>query len=258
MTVMLGNDRQGRPAADTSRNQAVPYKRQWRPAFRALRRLLKDPDDTPQVFEIMRSLNGTSPRKGYIRLIGLTTGARQAYERTELADRLMDRDWLSSFAPGTVGAAYRDFTWSENLSADGLVKDSERGLRSDLVNVPSPIAWYTRRVRDLHDLWHILTGYGRDKHGEACLVAFSYSQTRSLGWLIIALGFAYRAPADVPGVRNAIREGFRNGRRAYWLLDVDYEQLMHEPLETARQRLGIALPVRYHRVLAHMSAPEAA
>jgi ubiquinone biosynthesis protein COQ4 len=34
----------------------------------------------------------------------------------------------------------------------------------------------------VHDIWHVLTGYRRDALGEACLVAFSYAQTRGLGW----------------------------------------------------------------------------
>ncbi len=253
MTIMFARNRHGRSIADTSGDRPAVYKLQWRTAFRALRRLLGDPDATGQVFEIMRALNPPATKRGYLRLIDAPAGARLAYERTELAPRLMDRDWLSGFAPGTVGAAYRDFVWSENLSADGLVQESQRGLGAGLVDVPSPIAWYGRRIRDTHDLWHILSGYGRDPLGEACLVAFSYSQTRGLGWLLIALGAAVRSEG-VPGVRGAIHEGYRNGKRAAWLPSVDYEALMAEPLEAARERLGIAPPTRYRAVVARVGA----
>ncbi len=254
MTIVLAKGRQGRAVADIGRDEPTAYKRQWRVAFRALRKLLGNPDDTGQVFEIMRALNPPATKSGYLRLIDSPTGARLAYHRTELAERLMDRDWLTSFAPGTVGAAYRDFVWSENLSADGLVQESQRGLSAELVNAPSPIAWYGRRIRDVHDVWHILTGYGRDPLGEACLVAFSYSQTRGLGWLLIALGAAARGGGGVPGVRAAIREGFRHGKRSAWLPNVDYEALMTEPLEAARERLGIAPPTRYRAVVARVRA----
>ena len=254
MTIVLAKGRHGRGIADTSRDQPAPYKRQWRIAFRALRRLLGNPDETGEVFEIMRALNPPATKRGYLRLIDNPAGARLAYERTELAGRLMDRDWLTSFAPDTVGAAYRDFVWSENLSAQGLVQESQRGLRAELVDAPSPIAWYGRRIRDVHDVWHILTGYGRDPLGEACLVAFSYSQTRGLGWLMIALGAAVRGGSGVPGVRHAIFEGFRHGRRSAWLPNVDYETLFTEPLEAARERLGIAPPLRYRQVVARVRA----
>lgn len=253
MTIVLARGRQGHSVADTRRDRAAPHKYQWRRAFGALRRLLADPDATGQVFEIMRALNPPATKRGYLRLIDTAAGARLAYERTELAARLMDRDWLTSFADGTVGAAYRDFVWSENLSADGLVKESQRGLDAELIDAPSPVAWYGRRIRDTHDLWHILTGYGRDPLGEACLVAFSYSQTRGLGWLLIALGAAARS-GGIAGVRGAILEGYRHGKRSAWLPSVDYEALMHEPIEAARKRLGIAPPDRYRAVVARYRA----
>src|ERR1019366_570854 len=53
-------------------------------------------------------------------------GGRIAYERVELSKCLMDRAWLASFAPGTVGAAYAEFTARENLSAEGLAEESRK------------------------------------------------------------------------------------------------------------------------------------
>ena len=217
--------------------------------FGALRRLMRDPDDTAQVFEIMRTLNRPSTRKGYLRLIARPEGARLAYERTELAARLMDADWLARFAPGTLGAAYHDFVTREGLSADGLATVSKQGLQAHEIDVPDPIAWYGRRIRDTHDLWHMLTGYGRDPLGEACLVAFSYSQTRGRGWLVIALG-ALAKGGIVPGARAAIVEGFRRGRRAEWLPGFDFEALMAMPIEAARTTLGITPPHAYDKVIA--------
>jgi ubiquinone biosynthesis protein COQ4 len=87
-------------------------RRQWGVALRALRRLLSDKEDTGQVFEIMGALNGDSTARNYRRLLTTPRGGRLAYERVELAQRLMDDAWLDAFAPGTVGAAYRDFVRS--------------------------------------------------------------------------------------------------------------------------------------------------
>lgn len=89
---------------------------EWGKALAALRRLLADKEDTTAVFEIMRALNGDTIKKGYDRLLTVPDGGRMAYEARELAPRLMDDAWLDSFAPGSVGAAYRDFIRSENLS----------------------------------------------------------------------------------------------------------------------------------------------
>lgn len=227
---------------------AIPRpRRQWRKAFKALRQLLTDKEDTGQVFEIMRALNAGTEARNYAHLLQTLSGGRIAYERVEMAPKLMDDAWLDSFAPGTVGAAYRAFVRSENISAKGLVDISRE--RASYVDVQHPHAWLGRRTRDVHDIWHVLTGYHRDGLGEACLVAFSYAQTGGLGWALIALGAIFRARAfkDQPRVA-AIRQGYRRGKAAKWLLGEDYVQLMSEPLEAARRRLALTPPTIYDSI----------
>ena len=233
-----------RPAATASLPR--PH-RQWGAALKALRRLLTDKEDTGQVFEIMRALNGDSNARNYARLIATAAGGRLAYERVELAPKLMDDTWLDGFAAGTVGAAYRDFVRSENISAEGLAEISRR--RQSLVGEAHPYAWFGRRTRDSHDLWHILSGYHRDGLGEACLVAFSFAQTRALGWALIALGAGLRALAGGAGLHaRAIWQGYRRGGAARWLPGEDYVVLMSEPLETARRRLNISPATIYDSI----------
>ena len=230
--------------------KAARPRREWGKALSALRKLLRDNEDTVQVFEIMRALNHGSAHKGYLKLLGGPTGARLAYEHVELASRLMDDAWLDSFAEGSVGAAYRDFVRRERLSAEGLAQVSAVGVDPELINNKDPVAWYGRRIRDVHDLWHIVTGYDRDPLGEACLVAFSFVQTRGLGWLAIALGVLAKGGGGVPGVRGAILEGFRHSRSAAWMPGVDYERLMRLPIDVARAELHILPPRRYQAVVA--------
>jgi ubiquinone biosynthesis protein COQ4 len=219
----------------------------WAHALRSLRRLLNDKEDTTAVFEIMRALNGTSTAKGYLRLLETQQGGRIAYERPEFARRLMDDAWLDSLPEGSVGAAYRNFVRSERISAEGLIEVSRQGAPA--VDEQHPYAWMGRRTRDVHDIWHILSGYHRDALGEACLVAFSYAQTKGLGWALIGLGAASRArkARTYPYVK-AIWQGYRRGKAARWLLGEDYEALMAEPLEAARRRLGITPPTIYDAI----------
>jgi ubiquinone biosynthesis protein COQ4 len=221
--------------------------RQWGAALKALRRLLSDKDDTGQVFEIMRALNGGTSEKNYRRLLETTAGGRIAYEHVELAPMLMDQAWLDSFAPGTVGAAYRDFIRSENFSAEGLAEISRR--RQVRIDEPHPYNWFGRRIRDTHDIWHILSGYHRDGLGEACLVAFSFAQTRGLGWATIAFGAGFKALREGhwPAAR-AIRQGYKRGKAAKWLPGEDAVRLMSEPLDAARRRLNITPATIYDAI----------
>jgi ubiquinone biosynthesis protein COQ4 len=221
-------------------------KLEWGKALTALRRLLADKEDTTAVFEIMRALNGDSIKKGYDRLLTVHDGGRMAYEAAELAPKLMNDAWLDSFAPGTVGAAYRDFIRSQHLSAEGLAEVS-RSVGDD-IEVKHPYAWFGRRNRDVHDLWHILSGYHRDALGEACLVAFSYAQTKGLGWALIAVGAAFSSRKGDYPYSKAIWQGYQRGKAAAWLLGEDYERLMAEPLEDARRRLNITPATLYNAI----------
>jgi ubiquinone biosynthesis protein COQ4 len=233
-------------AERTALHGAAP-KLDWVHAFKSLRRLLNDKEDTGQVFEIMRALNGSSTAKGYLRLLETPQGGRIAYERPEFAHRLMDDAWLDSLPQGSVGAAYRNFVRSERISAEGLIEVSRQA--GEPIDQRHPYAWMGRRTRDVHDIWHILSGYHRDALGEACLVAFSYAQTKGLGWALIAAGAAWRARGGkrYPYVK-AIWQGFRRGKAAKWLLGEDYERLMAEPLESARRRLNITPATIYDSI----------
>lgn len=217
-------------------------------ALRAFRKLVHDKEDTAQVFEIMRALSGRSVSRGYRRMLATVEGGRQAFLHDELAHKLDDPVWLARFAPGTVGAVYRAFRGARGFTADGLA-EVERAV-APFIDAPHPIIWYSRRLRDIHDVWHVLTGYETDALGEACVVAFSYGQTRNLGFAFIGWGAAreiQRASPSVPA-RKAVFEAWRNGRAARWLPGLDYEALFEQPLEATRARLGIRPPRVYESV----------
>ncbi|MFS8975837.1 Coq4 family protein [Cupriavidus necator] len=222
-----------------------PYKQDVLTAFKAIRKLLADSNDTEQVFRIMRALNGPSMPRNFSRLLSTPDGRRMVYQRIELAERLADPDYVSRFAPGTVGAAYREFLEKTGYSADGLARISN--LDQEPI-VEDAYMWFGRRTRDIHDIWHVLTGYRADESlGEAALVAFSYAQTGGKGWAFIAVAASIKSlrVSRSLGFASAVLEGYRSGRRAAWLLGEDYEKLLHEPIEAARLRLGIAQAVRY-------------
>ena len=229
-------------------------RRDWRTAFDAIRKLLANGDDTTQVFRIMRALNVGNAPMNYARFIATPEGGRMAYERVELAERLSDKAYVTQFAPGTVGAAYRHFLESTGYSADGLAEISKVNREEDM---PHPYAWFGRRVRDTHDIWHVLTGYKADESlGEAALVAFSYAQVGGLGWAFIG-GAAALKSLRVTGntlFARAVWEGYRNGRKAKWISGEDYEKLLHEPIDAARARLGIVTPVAYLKAQRELGA----
>ena len=217
-------------------------------ALRAFRKLIRNKEDTTQVFEIMRALSGRSISRGYNRMLKTLEGGRQAFLREELAHKLDDPVWLSRFEPGSVGAAYRAFREARGFTAEGLADEARKV--APLVDAQHPVIWYSRRIRDVHDVWHVLTGYGTDALGEACVVSFSYAQTRNLGFAFIGWGAAREVQREAPSVpaRRAVWQAYRNGRAARWLPGLDYEALFEQPLEAVRERLNIRPATVYEGV----------
>ncbi|KQT32106.1 ubiquinone biosynthesis protein [Sphingomonas sp. Leaf412] len=221
-------------------------RRDWRTAVDAIRKLMANGDDTTQVFRIMRALNVGNAPENYAKLLATSQGGRIAHDQVELAARFADPAFVASFAPGTVGAAYRHFLESTGYSADGLVAVSKLAPTEE--DIAHPYAWMGRRIRDTHDIWHVLTGYKADESlGEACLVAFSFAQVGGLGWAFIGSAAALKS-LKVTGsalFAKAVWEGYRHGRAAAWISGEDYLTLLHEPIDAARARLGIRDPAIY-------------
>ena len=231
-------------------SQPASYRLRPVAAFRAMRNLLHDKDNTHQVFLLIEALRGKSTLRQFARFRHTETGQMVLVERRRLLDRLSDRATLAALPAGTLGRRYYAFMASENLSAEGLIEASKitRPPASDHLTL------FRERNREMHDLLHVVTGYGRDPLGEACLVGFSYAQTRLKGFAVIAVFAGRKIARHHPGqpVRRAVIEGYRHGRTAGWLPGADWEGLLAQPVEAIRAQFAVRPPKYYPRVLAAM------
>ena len=216
-------------------------------ALRAMRNLIRDREDTKQVFLLIEALRGKTTVRQLARFRQSETGRAMLAERRSLLDRLNDRASLAGLPSASLGRAYYEFMAAENLSAEGLVEMSK-------VQRPAPddeVAWFRERNREMHDLLHIVTGYGRDPLGEACVVAFSYAQTGQKGFAVIATVTAFRIARRLPGqhVPRVVFEAYRKGRRADWLIGADWENLLSQPVDAIRAQFGVTPSTYYPRIL---------
>ena len=228
-------------------NQSKPNPIRPLVAWRALRRLIQDPEDTAQVFEIIRAIGGRAIERGFRRFRLTPVGEKILREKINLVDTLKDREYLATLPRESLGQAYLHFTASQHLTADGLVDASEDHTEEML---DPNVKLYAERLRDMHDLWHTLTGYGRDELGEACLLAFTYAQTRNRGIALIVLfaGLEIRKSIGI-SVFRAICRGYRDGRKATWLPQQDFEALLKHPISEVRKELNINEPIPYRALL---------
>jgi ubiquinone biosynthesis protein COQ4 len=228
-------------------------------AIAAIHGLMRDPQDTGQVFRLTEALRGRSTRVMFKRFAAVPMGARILREQRSLLATLSDHAALAALPPNSLGRRYLDFMTAEKLSAQGLVELASRNLRQ-LPGSDDAIRLYAARMRDMHDLYHVLTGYGRDELGEVCVLAFSYPQQRIRSFRVIsALGtlnlwrVLRRAGVKAGGLFAVVREASRHGRQAAWLPGEDIEAMLGEDLDLLRARLNIAPPRRYREFLARLA-----
>jgi ubiquinone biosynthesis protein COQ4 len=221
-------------------------------AVRNFQILMKDKEDTAAVFRIFESL----PSKDFLPRIASLALSEQGEElrRTEprLPEILDDHAALRRTPAGSLAHAYCDFMEAEGLSAAGLVAESDRAGRP---RFPDLVEWYINRSRDTHDMFHVLTGYGRDALGEASVLLFTHGQQPSQGHLLIGYAGAANIKKTVKGtkapVMGAAREAHRIGKGAPPLIAQPIRQLLERPLEEVRASLHIPSPALYrecHRI----------
>jgi ubiquinone biosynthesis protein COQ4 len=227
-------------------------------ALRALRALLRNPDDTAQVFTIISALSGGARERVLRRLQATPVGRRVLAEGTALAPLLGDRERLRRLPEGSLGREYLQFCERHGITAEGLVAASQQG---DLDPEMSRAERLVRaRMRDAHDLWHVVTGYQTDLIGEASVLAFTFAQTRNPGVGLIVLSAFFDARGDRSATRLLLIEAFLRGRSAEWLPAADWEALLERPLDQVRRELGVGAPPQYtpvwpHEVMSEKKAP---
>lgn len=223
-----------------------PRPRSWGRVWSCLRELLADPDRTEKVFELMEAFGGRGDERCFQRFLASQDGPRLLVARPDLVARLADAEALAGLRPDSLGRRYLAFRRGEGLSADGLVDLNHDSLETHAELDPER-GWFFDRLTAMHDLWHVVTGYGTDLVGEAALLAFSVPQIGSRPLALIALGaglqasFARRAELQ----RFLLRARLR-GRRARFLPAADWERLLPLPLDEVRGRLAVEPPSHAH------------
>lgn len=219
-------------------------------------KLVENKEDTEQVFQIIEATKGKKAHKQAWDFIASNDGQRFLSDDVDIPAMLDAHENWADLPENSVGRHYIAFMKREGLTARGLVEESHKWAPPE-DRPQDQTEWYFNRLRDTHDLFHVLTGYGRDALGETALLGFSYSQNHNAGVFFIAYAGVYQI-RKVTGTKaplfRAVREGQRNGKVAEKIAHLDVAALMREDIDEARARLKIAKPVLYRECLAQLKA----
>jgi ubiquinone biosynthesis protein COQ4 len=145
-----------------------------------------------------------------------------------------DVDQLMAISPVTLGGAYARHM-------------SQRGLRPDYyesVDARHKFHYLRLRVRQTHDIWHVLTGFDTDPVGEMGLQGFCFGQVTNGQSVLILAGGIIKCLftghyANLEHFVDAFCEGYRNARAAHFLLEMRWKQFWSESVDSLRQQFGI-------------------
>lgn len=216
-------------------------------ALDAIRKLIRNKEDTMQVFRLLYALKGGSFQRNFTRFKATPVGQRVLTNKEDLVNVLCDRPFLESLPHGSLGRTFIAFMDDCGITPQGLsVAANEAGL--DEIEIPEDMRRYAMRVRVQHDLWHVVAGYGCDGFGETCNVAFSYPHTGNIGFMVIAVAGAWNYSKAFPNepIMGAMWQGLKRGKETKWLPATDWEAMLPLPLADVRTQLGIRdLPSKY-------------
>jgi ubiquinone biosynthesis protein COQ4 len=196
-------------------------------AGRALGRLLRDPDDTVQVLLLGLALNAPRLPQLVTRFVLAPGGLAMLHERPTIDSRTVDFGAMRCMPGSTLGGAYARYLDDNHLDPD---------LFQPPPGLPEVPRFLAQRIRQTHDVWHVLTGYAPDVPGELALQGFTFAQLgMPSSFLIATLGTLVRAPREAARVWD----GYARGRDAAFLPPVRFEAMWARPLEEVRRELRL-------------------
>ncbi len=218
---------------DTASDVAdLPSLVRWRRALRALSRVMLHPEETDQVL-VFSNLANAKQREERLHLFFADPRGRRLYdERRTIDSHTIDLDAMLALPAGTLGHAYASF-----MRAHGLTPDVFDGRPADVRD--DRAAYVIQRIRQTHDLWHVVTNAETDPAGEVALQAFTYAQMHApSSGILAALGTLRTIRHSREVVRDVI-EMYRLGKQAQALAVFPWEDHWATPLTDVRRMLGL-------------------
>jgi ubiquinone biosynthesis protein COQ4 len=206
----------------------------WWPRFwlglSAGARLLANPRDTQQVFLIAAAVDRETLLANHERLRNSERGRALLRRRPAIDRSAVDYAALALLPEDTLGGAYARMLVRENLDPD--LFQAPPGL-------PAELAFVAKRIRQTHDLWHVLTGLGTDIPSEVALQAFTEQQIHTKTARLIVLFGQLFYGRRFPAMSGLVRKYRELGKQTVYLLEIPWEELWEDKLADVRARLGL-------------------
>lgn len=194
--------------------------------------LLRNPSNTESVYDIEDGLYGTQAMQLAVDFIKTDANTAQLVQDRYIAPA-PDLDALLQYPQDSLGYYY-----AAALTEAGFDPEFYRAIA-----VQDDASYILLRLRQTHDIWHLITGFGTDVAGELGLKAFELAQTRRpMALVLLTFGLLkalLKAPDTLATLLPTISQGYQLGLRTQPLLSQKWEEQWDKPLQQWQQELGI-------------------
>ena len=204
----------------------------WSRAMKSLARVVANPEQTEEVLEFTSLINSATTSHRLARFYADPRGQALYDQQRTIDSHTVDLAALAALPDGTLGHAYATFLRSRGLTPE-LFDGPPEGISDP------KLAYVMQRMRQTHDLWHVVTGCETDPAGEIALQAFTYAQLRAPSSAILAVIGTLKALRMKPGIVRDVVALYRTGVHANRLATFPWEDHWATPLTEVRSLLGL-------------------
>lgn len=200
--------------------------------------LMRDPGQTESVHDIEDGLLQAKSTQVAMEYIQSRPGVQPLVEERYLAPP-PNLDLLIELPPDSLG-----YTYASYLREEGFDPNFYRPLE-----VEDDTTYLLLRLRQTHDLWHLITGFTTDVVGELGLQAFILAQTRRPMAVVLLAGGLLKtliqSPEQMEKLLDRIAVGYRMGAKAKPLIAQKWEENWEKSISQWRTELGVELAEVY-------------
>lgn len=198
----------------------------------SLFKISRNPENTEAVFDIGESLYA----------LGANEVARVKFEKDPASVAVIEKrkliqpyslQELQKLPAGTLGRTYADHMISLKLDPNFYRQ----------LEIKNNTVYVMMRMRQTHDLWHVVTGFNTTVPGEIGLQAFMAAQTAVPLSPVLIAGSLFQTAVKKHELLEPIMEniisGWKMGKASKPIFGFDWEQNWATPLSEIRSQYGI-------------------
>lgn len=204
--------------------------------LRAFVLLIGNPKRTQEILRLTDRMHELGLYDPVIEKLKSDRGVAALFKERYARGRL-DMESLSRLPDGTLGREFARFAHKNGIDPNYFHRES--------LKIIDDHDYYEVRLRETHDIWHVVLGFDTTEPGELAVQGFKMAQFAPPLAAFLVGGIFWRVlfhhPTKAPEYGEAFARGFLKGRQCPQFFAEKWENAWAEELESVRARLKVTV-----------------